>query len=29
MQTNGGNSLGKIAKLHHKTTRKIIGQEND
>jgi ribonuclease HIII len=25
VQTNGGNSLGKIAKLHHKTTRKIIG----
>jgi ribonuclease HIII len=29
MQTNGEHSLGKIAKLHHKTTRKIIGQEND
>jgi ribonuclease HIII len=29
IQANGKNSLGKIAKLHHKTTRKILEKEND
>ena len=28
-QTHGDNSLGKIAKLHHKTTEKIKGPKND
>ena len=29
VQTHGDNSLGKIAKLHHKTTDKIRGPKND
>lgn len=29
VQTHGGNSLGKTAKLHHKTTEKIKGPKND
>jgi ribonuclease HIII len=29
VQTYGDNSLGKIAKLHHKTTEKIRGPKND
>ncbi len=29
IQTNGEHSLGKIAKVHHKTTRNIIGKDND
>ena len=29
VQTYGDNSLGKVAKLHHKTTEKIKGPKND
>ena len=29
VQTYGDSSLGKIAKLHHKTTEKIKGPKND